>query len=340
MQSTQIVERVQSLLPGIAVSATVGMAAAFVSQNLGGPTLIYALLLGMAFHFLSQGGRTAAGIQYTSRTILRLGVALLGARISYGQIAELGVTPIAIIIASVAATILFGRVLAGWMGLTHLQGILVGGATAICGASAALAISAVLPKHKDSERDTLFAVISVTVLSTIAMVVYPILIRAMGYNNNVAGIIIGGTIHDVAQVVGAGYLISNETGIVATYIKLLRVSLLMPVVMGLVWIFRAQSAGPASQSKGALKQPLLPSFLAAFAALVVVNSFGLIPAAVSEAMGQISRACLVCAIAALGMKTSLQDLAKLGWKPLAHVVAVTMFLLVLVLVELKVTGIG
>ncbi len=335
MQSTQIVERVQALLPGIAVSATVGMAAAFVSQNLGGPTLIYALLLGMAFHFLSQGGRTAAGIQYTSRTILRLGVALLGARISYGQIVELGITPIVIIVASVAATIVFGRALAGWMGLTHLQGLLVGGATAICGASAALAISAVLPKHKDSERDTLFAVISVTVLSTIAMVVYPILIRAMGYNNNVAGIIIGGTIHDVAQVVGAGYLISNETGIVATYIKLLRVSLLMPVVMGLVWIFREQSAGT-----GALKQPLLPSFLATFAALVVLNSVGLIPVAASDAMGQISRACLVCAIAALGMKTSLQDLAKLGWKPLAHVVAVTVFLLVLVLVELKVTGVG
>jgi uncharacterized integral membrane protein (TIGR00698 family) len=335
MQMTPVLARAQSLLPGIAVSAIVGMAAAFVSQNLGGPTLIYALLLGMAFHFLSQGGKTAAGIQYSSRTILRLGVALLGARISYGQIAELGLTPILIIVTSVAATILFGRALATRMGLTHLHGILVGGATAICGASAALAISAVLPKHKDSERDTLFAVISVTVLSTIAMVLYPILIRALGYDDNVAGIIIGGTIHDVAQVVGAGYLMSNETGLVATYIKLLRVSLLMPVVMGLVWLFREQSAGT-----GAVKQPLLPSFLAAFAALVIINSLGFVPARVSDWMAQISRACLVCAIAALGMKTSLQDLAKLGWKPLAHVIAVTVFLLLLVLLELRITGIG
>ncbi len=338
MDATQIVARVRSLLPGIAVSATVGMAAAFVSQNLGGPTLIYALLLGMAFHFLSQGGKTAAGIQYTSRTLLRLGVALLGARISYSQIADLGLTPILIITTSVAATILFGRALAVRMGLTHLQGILVGGATAICGASAALAISAVLPKHKDSERDTLFAVISVTVLSTIAMVLYPILIRAMGYNNNVAGIIIGGTIHDVAQVVGAGYLISNETGIVATYIKLLRVSLLMPVVMGLVWVFRDQTI--TVQVTAGPKQPLLPGFLAAFAALVVLNSLSLVPTSVSDGMAQVSRACLVCAIAALGMKTSLKDLAKLGWQPLAHVVAVTVFLLVLVLAELRVTGVG
>ena len=323
-------DRARLVLPGVLVSATVGMAAAFVSQNLGGPTLIYALLLGMAFYFLSQRTTAAPGIQYTARTILRLGVALLGVRISFGQIVELGAIPIAIIVSSVIATILFGRQIAGYLGMTQKQGLLMAGAVAICGASAALAISAVLPKSDGSERDTLFTVISVTILSTIAMVIYPLLIRMMGVDHSVAGIIIGGTIHDVAQVVGAGYLISPETGIVATYIKLLRVAMLMPVVMALVWLYRDNSAGTA-----ALKQPLLPSFLAGFAFLVVANSLGLVPAAAADAMNFVSRACLVSAIAALGMKTSLQELARLGWRPLALVVAATLFLLLLVLGELK-----
>jgi uncharacterized integral membrane protein (TIGR00698 family) len=330
MQFDQSLEMSRKMLPGVLVSATLGMAAAFISENLGGPTLIYALLLGMAFNFLSQGTTAAPGIQYTSRTILRLGVALLGVRISFGQITDLGAIPIAIIISSVTATIIFGRQIAAPLGLSPTQGILMSGAVAICGASAALAISAVLPANKDSERDTLFTVIAVTILSTVAMVLYPILIRLMSVDHNVAGIIIGGTIHDVAQVVGAGYLISPETGIVSTYIKLLRVTMLMPVVMVLVWMYRDTSAGTS-----ALTQPLLPSFLAGFAALVIANSLGLIPTKVADTMGLVSRCCLVSAIAALGMKTSLQQIAKLGWRPLAMIVAATLFLLVLVLAELK-----
>ena len=160
--------------PGVMVSATIGMAAAFVSETLGGPTLIYALLLGMAFYFLSHGTRAEPGIQFTSRTLLRLGVALLGARISVSEIIALGAVPVVIIVASVFATIMFGRRTAGLLGMTTTQGILMGGAVAICGASAALALSAVLPKSVESERDTLFTVIAVTILSTISMEVYPL----------------------------------------------------------------------------------------------------------------------------------------------------------------------
>ena len=330
MNLNPALNKARTVFPGVLVSATVGMAAAFVSENLGGPTLIYALLLGMAFYFLSQGTTAAPGIQYTSRTLLRLGVALLGVRISFGQIMELGAIPIAIIVSSVVATILFGRQIASYLGLSQKQGILMAGATAICGASAALAISAVLPKDEGSERDTLFTVIAVTILSTIAMVLYPLMIRLMGVDHNTAGIIIGGTIHDVAQVVGAGFLISPETGTVSTYIKLLRVSMLMPVVMALAWIYRENSAGTAS-----LKQPLLPSFLAGFAILVIANSLGLVPKQAADAMSTVSRACLVAAIAALGMKTSFKDLFAVGWRPVGLMVAETAWIAALVLASVE-----
>ena len=321
----------QKFLPGTAVCATIAMAATFVSDHHGGPTLLYALLIGIAFHFLSHNPAAAAGIQFTSRTVLRFAVALLGVRISTVDMMSLGFAPVAIVVSSVLATIAFARFVARPLGLTSLQGLLTGGAVAICGASAALAISAVLPRTSTTERDTLFTVVAVTVMSTTAMIIYPILIRAMGVDQNVAGIIIGGTIHDVAQVVGAGYLISPATGVVATYVKLMRVAMLMPVVMALTWTFRR--AGPDGVGTS---QPILPAFLVGFLVLAIANSLGLVPAGAADAMGQISRWCLVAAIAALGMKTSLEEFAALGWRPLALVVGATLFLLALVLVELKI----
>ena len=333
MQVYRFIERWRRLIPGIMTSALIAMAAAFLSEHHGGPTLVYALLVGMAFYFLSQGSPAAPGIHFTARTILRLGVALLGVRISLGQIVDLGAAPVVIIVVGVAATILVGRFLAAPMGLNSTQGVLTGGAVAICGASAALAIAAVLPATKDSERDTLFTVIAVTVLSTLAMILYPLLIRLIGTGDHAAGILLGGTIHAVAQVVGAGYLISDQTGIVATYIKLLRVALLLPVVTILVWAYRKSTPGA-----GAPRQPLLPSFLVAFAVLAAVNSLGWIPASVSDVLASVSRWCLICAIAALGMKTSLQELANVGWRPLALVVAESVFLLAFVLIALKFLG--
>lgn len=318
------------LAPGVLISAIIAMASTFVSDHHGGPTLLYALLIGIAFHFLSKESAAAPGIAFTSRTILRIGVALLGARISAGQIAELGFMPVILVPVCVISTIVFGRYIAAPMGMTTAQGVLTGGSVAICGASAALAISAVLPHGKDHERDTLFTVITVTVLSTIAMIVYPPLVRWLAFDDRGAGIMLGGTIHDVAQVVGAGQLFSDRAAVVATYVKLLRVAMLMPVVMGLSWMY-SRNAPPLAGKRA----PLLPLFLVAFAVLAVVNSFHLIPKFAIEPISSASRWCLVCAISALGMKTSLESLSEVGWRPIAVMAAETAFILVLVLAALK-----
>lgn len=324
----------RNVLPGIALSAIIAMAATFVSDHHGGPTLLYALLIGIAFYFLSQGGAAAPGIHFTARSILRFGVGLLGVRISFDKIVELGALPIAVVVGGVIATVLIGRALARPFGVRPQLGVLTGGAVAICGASAAMAIAAVLPKGKDSERDTLFTVIAVTILSTLAMILYPLLIGRLALSHNDAGILLGGTIHDVAQVVGAGYLVSEETGVIATYVKLLRVAMLLPVVTTLSWMYGSKTSGSGTVVGG---QPLLPWFLVLFVVLAILNSIHLVPQAVGEAMGHASRWCLVCAIAALGMKTSLQELSAVGWRSLAIVVAETVFLLGLVLAALLLT---
>ena len=268
---------------------------------------------------------------FTSKTILRIGVALLGARISAGQIAELGLMPVLLVPICVAATIVLGRYVAKLLGLSFNQGVLTGGSVAICGASAAVGNFGRLAAEQNHERDTLFTVIAVTVFSTVAMILYPPLVPALALDDRAAGILLGGTIHDVAQVVGAGHLISDEAAVVATYVKLLRVAMLMPAVVAIAWI-----CGRRPASGNGRRGPLLPSSSSiAFAVLAVVNSFGLIPAVAVQPITSASRWCLICAIAALGMKTSIEKLSEVGWPSLALVAAETAFILVLVLAALK-----
>ena len=138
--------------------------------------MLSALLLGIAFNFLAKEGRCAEGIQAASTPVLQIGVALLGARITFTQIAELGLIPVATVAGSVVLTMIFGIGVARVMGLPRQFGILTGGSVAICGASAAMAISMALPKYEGSERDTIFTVVSVVTLSSVAMIVYPLIV--------------------------------------------------------------------------------------------------------------------------------------------------------------------
>jgi uncharacterized integral membrane protein (TIGR00698 family) len=326
--SRQWLSRLQQLGPGLMVSLAIAMASAFIADHYGGPTLLYALLFGMACHFLSEHSRCLPGIEFASRTILRLGVALLGARITLEQIGSLGWETVLAAVLAVTATIAIGWISARLLNVRADFGVLTGGAVAICGASAALAISAVLPKHENSERDTLLTVVGVTGLSTVAMITYPIISKLLGFTPEQAGTFLGGTIHDVAQVVGAGYMISPATGDIATVVKLLRVALLVPAVVVITWLFRRQQS---TQTDHGRRIPLVPGFLVAFMILVAVNSSGFLPVSLSSEISELSRCCLVIAIAALGVKTSLQKLASVGWRPIALLVGETLFLAVLVI---------
>ena len=314
------------LFPGILASAVLAAAAAFLSQHYGAPVMLLALLLGMAMNFLSDEGACVPGIEFTARTVLRIGVALLGLRITLLQIAALGWQPVALVLLSVTLTIGTAIVAARLLGFRAGFGLLSGGATAICGASAALAIAAALPNHPLKERATLFTVLGVSALSTLAMIAYPMLAQVAGLDSREAGVFLGATIHDVAQVFGAGYSMSAETGDVATVVKLLRVAMLLPVIVVTVVSYRQSGAQP-----GAKRPPLLPGFAIVFVALVALNSFNAIPSTVAAFGSDVSRWCLVAAVAALGTKTRLRELADIGFKPVALMVGETTFLALLVL---------
>jgi uncharacterized integral membrane protein (TIGR00698 family) len=329
-----VLARIARWLPGVGLAGLIALAATFVSDLHGGPQLLYALFFGVSFHYLSHEAKTRPGIEFCARTVLRLGVGLLGARITASQIASLGWATALAVIFGVLATLALGVVLARWLGMTRAQGVLSAGSVAICGASAALAISAVLPREKDGDRFTLMVVITVTVMSTVAMVLYPLLARALDLPPALAGLFIGGTIHDVAQVVGAGYMLNPETGDIATVVKLFRVSLLALVVVAVAAAFKRERTNAERLHPGGAepaRQRLVPWFLWLFVAMVALNSAGTFSTTTQEALNTVSRAALVLAIAALGVKTSFIQLARAGWRPLVLILVETLWLAVLVL---------
>ena len=165
-------------LPGLLASVVVAIAARSLASQYDAPVMLFALLLGMAMNFLSADGPCKPGIEFAARSVLRIGVALLGMRITLEQIAALGWQPVLLVVVSVVVTIVLSMLVARAMGFNVLFGLLSGGATAICGASAALALAAALPAHPSKERATLFTVIGVSALSTVAMIVYPMIVRA------------------------------------------------------------------------------------------------------------------------------------------------------------------
>ncbi len=330
-----LVGRYRAIHPGLLICLLIAFATTFIADHYGGPTLLYALLFGMSVHFLSENETCRPGIEFTARTVLRAGVALLGVRITYEQVEALGLGPVVLVFFSVLVVIVAGALIARLLGLPRDLGLLSGGAVAICGASAALALSAVMPRNETHERNTILTVVGVTTLSTMAMVIYPLIVGALGLPDAQAGVFLGATIHDVAQVVGAGYMISDETGDVSTLIKLLRVAMLVPVVLGFMWFFR-HSRGEGEQGKAVM----LPGFLVVFILLVIVNSLGWIPEATSEGLSVVSRWCLVAAIAALGVKTSFEKLVVVGWRPVGLMLLETGLLLALVLGVVIYAGIG
>ncbi len=313
-------------LLGAMFCSLIAVIATMVATRYQAPIMLFALLIGLSLHSFYQQGNIQAGVDYCSRELLRFCVGLLGVRIAFSDIVSLGITPPLIVIISMLLTIMFGVLFARILGLPKVFGVLSGGAVAVCGVSAAAAISTVLPNNKSQEKYFALTVIGITTFSTLAMIFYPIVAIHLGFSDQLAGVFIGGAIHDVAQVVGAGYSISPEAGDVATYIKLLRVALLMPIVMMVFFAYREKDS---TMSAGV--SAFIPGFLIMFFILAFLKNIGLLPTWLIDVIRATSSNLLVVAIAAIGVKTSLKQVLSVGWRPVLLMAGETVFLASLII---------
>ncbi len=320
---------------GVALSAAVAVAAFViepllkrVTGGLGLPAMVIALFIGIALNRLAGDPRFQPGITWCVKSLLRMAIGLLGLRIAFGDILGLGLGTLVTVVVSMAVTIIVSIWLARLMGQEAGYGALAGAANAVCGASATLATTTVVPNYPRKDADTAFTVVMANAVSTIVMLLYPPLCIWLGLSQRETGLMLGATIHDMAQVVGAGYAVSDAAGNTAVVVKLFRVFLLLPVVLAIGWWFlrRGESAGEA-------KVPV-PVFALVFLALVAVNSVALATPALTPAylpikafLGALSSWGLLIAIAALGLGTSLTAIFSVGWRHFVIFAAATLTIL-------------
>jgi uncharacterized integral membrane protein (TIGR00698 family) len=322
----------RALAPGVALSTAVAIAAVLaaplVARALPIPAMVIALIVGIALSRVAARPLFQPGLAFSVKTLLRWAVALLGLRIALGDIVALGLGTALLVVVAMTLTVLSGFWFARFFGQNESYGALAGAATAVCGASATLATATVVPNYYGKEVDIAFVVVAVNALSTVAMVLYPPLCALLGFDERVAGVMLGATIHDVAQVVGAGYAVSEPVGNTAVIVKLFRVFLLLPVVLAVGWWFSRKGI-----EHGSAKVPM-PVFALVFLALCLVNSAaGAVPALaflyspVKAVLVEASTWGLLIAIGALGLGTSPAAIARLGWRHVATVTATTLVIL-------------
>jgi uncharacterized integral membrane protein (TIGR00698 family) len=332
---SRYVKTIGELAPGIAISAVVAVAAYALTPLIGRvapiPALVTALFIGIALHPVASRPVFQPGITFAVKKLLRWAIALLGLRIALGEIIALGLPMAMLVMVAMTTTLVSGFALARLLGQPAEYGALAGAGTAVCGASATLATATVLPNYNGKEADVVFIVVAVNALSTVAMVLYPPFCAWLGFDPYVTGVMLGGTIHDVAQVVGAGYAVSEPVGNTSVIVKLFRVFLLLPVVLAVGWWFARAGA-----KTGVAKVPV-PVFALVFLALCLVNSAmsyapALAPvyAPIKAALGQFSFWGLLIAIGALGLGTSFAAVRALGWRHVATVTGTTIVILVVV----------
>jgi uncharacterized integral membrane protein (TIGR00698 family) len=323
----------RNVLPGLALSALVAIAAVAVAPLIARfvpiPAMVIALFIGIALNPVARRPLFQPGIVFCLKQLLRWAVALLGLRVALGEIVALGFATAALVVIAMVMTVAAGFLFARWFNQEAGYGALAGAGTAVCGASATLATSIVVPDYKGKEADVAFVVVAVNALSTAAMVLYPLICTALGFDEQSTGIMLGATIHDVAQVVGAGYAVSEPVGNSAVIVKLFRVFLLLPVVLAIGWFFAHRAV-----AADAAKIPF-PMFALAFVLLCVANSIALAIPAVAPAYALIKAPLveastwgLLIAIGALGLGTSLPAIAALGWRHVATVTGTTVVILV------------
>jgi len=307
-------------LPGAFVTAIAALAAAWLADHYAAPIVLMGLLIGLSMSFLSQDRRTHAGLDLMSQTALRIGIVLVGARITAAQLAELGPLPFALLVLIMIAVIVVTVATARLFAQEKHAALLAGGATAICGASAALALYSLIgDKRVDQARFTL-TLVGITVASALAMTLYPVLAAQLHLTDAQAGFLIGASIHDVAQAIGGGFSFSPQAGEVATIVKLTRVALLAPMLM-LVALWLGRSGEPGTTRRIPLR---LPWFILGFLAVAAVNSLAPIPKPVQSAAATGAQALLLLAIVATAMKARLHLLLDQGWRSFAPIVIATL----------------
>ncbi len=301
--------------PGIITVAIAAAAAAWFSEHYKMPVVLAGLLIGLALNFVSAEPKVHAGLDLCGTSFLRWGIVLLGTQVTAMQIGSLGIVSLIGLICIMSVVIGAGLLGAKLSGQSSYAGWLAGGATAICGASAALAIYALIGRDRLNQAQFTLTLVGISLASAVAMSFYPIIAAYLHFSDQQAGFLMGAAIHDVAQSLGGGYSFSQHAGEVATIVKLSRVTLLAPAV-ALIGFAIGNADGQKKTLRAKLK---LPWFVIAFFAVMILNSVVTPPDWVRVYGLIASKGLLLFAVTATAMRSRLDLILGQGWRALAPV---------------------
>lgn len=320
----------RGLLPGVLLAAVI-CGAAFSMRGLPGLTIfspmILAVVIGIVFaNVVDTPSHAKSGIGFCQRTLLRTAIVLLGFQVTAGQVMSIGLSGVGVVVVALVATFAFTLGLARLLGVERKLAELIAAGTSICGASAIVAANSVTAAR---DEDVAYAVASITLFGTIAMFAFPLLAPVVGLGPHDYGLWAGSAIHEVAQVIGAGFQNGAESGEISTVSKLARVVMLAPVVISLGHFARRHS-----QSGGAAKAPT-PWFVFGFVAVVALNSLVDLPAWLTSAMALTTTLLLTMGLAAMGLRTNISDIRSRGLRPLLLALSASLFIAGLSLALIK-----
>ncbi len=302
--------------PGLLITALIATAA-FALHDLrlfsGLSPLILAIIIGMAGHnLIGTPVRAKAGIAFSLRRMLRAAIILLGFQLTLAEIREVGLPGLVIIVACLTATFFFTLRIGRWLGVERSLAGLIASGTSICGASAVIASNAVI---EGRDEDVAYAVACVTVFGSLSMLLYPLIeAHLVMLSPSAYGLWTGATIHEIAQVVAAGFQAGQDAGEAATVSKLTRVLMLAPVCLALALLWnRRQPARRGTRSRSAP----MPWFALGFLAVVILNSYVALPQGWHDGLASFTTFLLSMALAAMGLETDIARLKARGLRPLA-----------------------
>ena len=339
-------------LPGLAVVAAIGAPALVLQSQLtvSGKTVVsavaVAIVLGVLIRNLWGLAETCKpGVSFAVKRLLRVGIALLGAQLSLGQVLRTGATAVLVVATCIVLAILVVRFLSTRMGLSDRLGTLLAVGTSICGVSA---IVATAPAIEAKQEETAMAVATITVFGLLAVVIYPLLGRALGLSDVVFGTWAGTAVNDTSQVIAAGLIYSQTAGEVATVVKLTRNLFMAPVIVVLSswYLRRGQRAEGREQraegrgQKGISLKSAVPGFVLGFVAMAVLNSLGVFPPMALDLIKTASSWLIVVALAGVGLETNLASLKAIGFRPFYAGLCAATFMAVVSFGLIRIFGIG
>ena len=303
------------IVPGFAATLIVALAARLAGRLLP-PAIsevLVAVLLGLlAANLLALPRRTGPGIRFAVQRVLRFGIILIGVRLSLVDVAAIGVRALGLVVVCMAVAFAFATLVGRALRLPPRLALLIGVGTAVCGNSAIIATAPVL---KAEEREVSFAVATITLFGTLAVFVYPLIGRLLGLSDPVFGVWSGVAVNDTSQVVAASAAYSSAARDVATVVKLVRNTLMAPLILLIAWLWsRSQAAvGGQAARRGALKA--FPLFVLGFLGMALLRTVGVIDKATAASIDDVAKLCILLALAGVGLSTRVSQMRTVGATP-------------------------